>query len=344
MWIEIERVKGRWKLYKLMNDHGMEVHLLNYGGIITKIIIPDKDGKLENVVLGYKHFQDYESNPNFFGAIIGRVAGRIQNASFSLEGNTYSLEANEGGNHLHGGASGFHCVVWDAEPFQNDGAIGVKLSHSSVDGEGGYPGNVEAQVTYTLNQQNELIVDYVAATDKTTALTMTNHSYFNLSGNGKETIHDHHVTIQSHQYVELDKYLIPTGTVLPVENSPFDFRQGRKLADGIHSDSPQNQLANNGYDHYFLFDQNSSEKVIVKEQTSGRVLTMKTDQPGMVMYTSNNLSKGFELAEGPSRKHLGVCFETQASPASLHNEGFPSVVLKAGEAYKKQTIFSFGVE
>jgi aldose 1-epimerase len=343
MKVEWEQVNGKWTLYKLMNDNGMMVHILNFGGIITKIVVPDKDGKLENIVLGYKHYQDYENDTNFFGAIIGRIAGRIQNASFSLEGTQYSLEPNDGENHLHGGTHGYHHVIWDSKPFQTDETIGVKLTHSSFDGESGYPGNIEVAVTYTINRKNELIIDYYATADKTTVLTMTNHSYFNLSGNLRDTIHHHHVTIDSSRFVELDQHLIPTGTLLNVDHSTFDFRHGRRLGDGIESEFVQNQIAKNGYDHYFLFDQNRSEKIIVKDESSGRVLTIGTDQPGMVMYTSNDVTESLELVEGSSKKHLGVCFETQASPASLHNEGFPSVILGEDEVYKKQTVFSFGV-
>ncbi|HZG73373.1 MAG TPA: aldose epimerase family protein [Chondromyces sp.] len=343
MRIEREQVNGKWLLYKLTNDNGMEVHILNFGGIITKIVVPDKEGKLENVVLGYKHYQDYESDASFFGAIIGRVAGRIQNSSFLLGGTKYALLPNEGENHLHGGTYGFHRIIWDSEPFQSDDTVGIKLTYFSSDGEGGYPGNIKAAVSYTLNQKNQLSIDYSATTDQTTVLTMTNHSYFNLSGNLRDTIHNHYVTIDSGCFVELDQHLMPTGRRLNVDRSTFDFRYGRRLGDGIESDSLQNLIAKNGYDHYFLFDQNKYENVIVKEESSGRVLTITTDQPGMVMYTSNNLTEGLQLTEGPSKKHLGVCFETQASPASLHHEGFPSIILEKDEVYKKQTVFSFGV-
>ncbi|WP_172370043.1 aldose epimerase family protein [Sporosarcina jiandibaonis] len=344
MKIEIEKTKNGWQHYKITNDNGMRVSLLNFGGIITEILVPNRKGRFENVVLGFKNIADYEQNPNYFGAIVGRVAGRIQDATFTLNDETYSLESNEGSHHLHGGPGGFHQVIWDVATFQTADTVGVKLTHSSEDGVGGYPGNLNATVTYTLTNHNELIIDYSATTDKTTALTMTNHSYFNLSGNLAETIQNHIVTMDSDEFVELDEELIPTGKKIDVTDTPFDFRHGRKISDGIHSTYEQNLIATNGYDHYFLFNQNDDEKIRVKDQTSGRIMTVKTNQPGVVMYTSTNLDEGLELAERKSERYLGVCFETQGSPASLHHEGFPSVILKADETYEKQTVFSFKIE
>ncbi|MFD2682364.1 aldose epimerase family protein [Bacillus seohaeanensis] len=344
MKIETTKLQNDWKQFNLINDNGMSIRLLNYGGIITQIITPDKDGTFENIVLGYKNYKDYETDPNFFGALIGRVAGRIQEANFEIDGKKHELEANDGANHLHGGSNGLHRVIWDTEPFQENDTIGVKLSHSSSDGEGGYPGNIKVSVTYMLNNKNELILQYSGTTDKTTPLTMTNHSYFNLSGNVKDTINNHHVIIDSKQFVELDDKLIPTGTITNAVNTPFDFRQGRKLNDGITTKAKQNKIAGNGYDHYFLFDHDRRESVVVKDTGNGRVLTIETDQPGMVMYTANNLGSGLELAEGPSKKHLGVCFETQGSPASLHHKGFPSVIVQPGEIYHQRTTFRFSVE
>ena len=344
MKIEIEKTENDWQHYKLANGNGMRVSLLNFGGIITEILVPNRHGVLENVVLGYKNISDYEDNPNFFGAIIGRVAGRIQDSNFTLNEKTYSLKPNEGGHQLHGGSNGFYQVVWEATTFQTANTVGVKLTHSSEDGDGGYPGNLTTTVTYTLTNHNELIIDYSATTDKTTALTMTNHSYFNLNGNLTKTIKNHIITIDSDEFVELDKELIPTGNKINVADTTFDFRHGRKITDGINSTYEQNLVATNGYDHYFLFNQNKDDKISVKEETSGRIMTVKTNQAGVVMYTSNTLEEGLALAEGESEKYLGVCFETQGSPASLHHEGFPTVILKADETYQKQTVFSFNVE
>lgn len=344
MDINTREILGKWEEYTLKNDHGMTVSVLNYGGIITKIIVPDRDGKMENVVLGYKNYADYETNPNFFGALIGPVAGRIQDASFELNGETYSLEANDGKNHLHGGSTGFHQVIWRVEPFETDNSVGLELSHKRINGEGDYPGNLDVHVVYTLNNANQLMLDYSAKSDQTTALTLTNHTYFNLTGDLKNTVHNHHVTMDSGKFVKLDEELIPTGQWRDVAGTSFDFRNGRPLRDGFNDDSEQNKIAGNGYDHYFIFEEKQQQKVIVRHSDSGRKLTVKTEQPGMVMYTANNLEEGLELKEDLSEKHLGVCFETQSSPASLHHEGFPSVLLEGGSKYNKRTSFSFGVE
>ncbi|WP_170008449.1 aldose epimerase family protein [Bacillus fonticola] len=343
MNLNIKEISGEWKEYTLVNDSGMSVSVLDYGGIMTKIMVPDRNGNLENVVLGYKDYLDYESNSNYFGALIGRVAGRIQGASFELDGKTIQLAANNGNNHLHGGPSGFHRVIWDVKPFQTDDTVGLELIHRSVDGAGGYPGNVDITVTYSLNNKNQLILNYMASSDQTTPITLTNHSYFNLSGNLTNTVQDHHVTLDSSQFVELDNDLIPTGKLIHVAGSSFDFRSGRVLGDGFSSDSYQNKVAGSGYDHYFIFENTMENQAIIHDPASGRVMSIKTNQPGMVMYTANSLNEELQLAEGSSRKYLGVCFETQASPASLHHEGFPSVMLNAGENYVKQTVFSFRV-
>ncbi|AXI10517.1 galactose-1-epimerase [Oceanobacillus sp. 143] len=342
--IETKEILGKWQEFTLENKNGMKVSVLDYGGIITQILVPDQDGLLENVVLGYQDYEDYTENPNFFGALIGRVAGRIQGAAFELDGKTYKLESNEGKNQLHGGSGGFHQIIWDVEPFETDGAVSLKLGHQSADGDGGYPGNVTIEVTYTLTDSNQLIIDYVAKSDKTTPITLTNHSYFNLSGNLKNAVHQHEVRMNSNYFVELDSELIPTGRLLDTEGTVFDFREGRLLQDGFMDDSLQNRLAGNGYDHYFVFDSEQENSIVVRDKDSGRRMDIVTTQPGVVMYTSNSLVEGEKLRNGMSRKYLGVCFETQGSPASLHHEGFPNVVLDAGQSYKKQTSFTFSVE
>lgn len=344
MKITTEEVLNKWQQYTLSNRHGMRVSVLNFGGIITEITVPDRQNKLENVVLSYKDYAEYENNPNYFGAIIGRVAGRIENASFTLNEQKYTLKKNNGLNHLHGGSEGFHQAIWDCTTFQTDDTVGVVLTHHSEDGSGGYAGNVDVTVTYTLTNDNELLIDYAATTDQTTALTLTNHSYFNLTGHLSDTIHHHHVTMNADEFVELDQDLIPTGRKLDVTNTVFDFRQGRQLIEGIQSESEQNRIASRGYDHYFIFNKEQNNEIIVKEPTSGRIMTVTTNQPGVVMYTANTLSNDLDLLEGHSKPHLGVCFETQGSPASLHHADFPSIVLQASERYDKQTIFSFGIE
>ena len=343
MKVETTDILGKWKEYTLVNEQGMSVSVINFGGIITEMLVPNRNGKLENVVIGFKNYADYETNPNYFGALIGRVAGRIQGGEFVLNGKTYSLDHNDGDNHLHGGASGFHQVIWNVDPFQTGDTVGLKLTHKSLDGDGGYPGNLDVTVTYILNNDNQFTIDYAATSDQVTPITLTNHSYFNLSGDLKNTIHHHHITIDSEEIVKLDEKLIPTGKLMNVFNTSFDFRESRSLREGFNDKSEQNTVAGNGYDHYFIFNKKKENAVTVSDEKSGRLLMIKTDQPGMVMYTSNMLEDGMELKEGFSEKYLGVCFETQASPASLHYPGFPSVILKAGEQYKKQTVFSFNI-
>ncbi|MCT2538175.1 galactose mutarotase [Aquibacillus koreensis] len=332
-----------WKQYTLINDHNFEVSCLNLGGIITRIMAPDRNNKFENVVLGFKDYADYAKNPTFFGALIGRVAGRIDGASFELDGNTYTLPANDGENHLHGGDPGFHNVIWDVTPFEEPNQVGIVLTYTTPDGENGYPGTVDMKVTYTLDNNNAFTITYEGTSDQTTALTATNHSYFNLSGDLKADIRDHEVMIDASQFVELDAHLIPTGNKVDVDDTVFDFRNGRLVKDGTTSDYKQNEVATGGYDHFFLFDNNKRDDVVVKEKESGRKLTVKTDQPGMVMFTSNTMDDKLQLLEGPSRRYLGLCLETQSSPASLHHEGFPSVVLEKGDTYKAKTTFEFGL-
>ena len=344
MKIDKKQIHEKWIEYTLSNDLGMSVSVLDFGGIITKVMVPDRDGNIENVVLGYGNYQDYQSNPNYFGALIGRVAGRIQGASFKLNDSEYTLAANNGDNHLHGGPGGFHQIIWEVSPFQTDEEVGLTLTHRSADMDGGYPGNVEIVVTYTLNNHNQLILDYAAKSDQTTPLTLTNHSYFNLSGNLKTTIHDHQVTIDSSKFVELDPNLIPTGKLLDVAGTTFDFRSGRELGEGFNNDFEQNKIADGGYDHYFIFDHAQEYQATLLYPDSGRVMLVNTNEPGMVMFTSNGMEEGMQLAEGSSRKYLGVCFETQCSPASLHHEGFPTVILNAGENYQKQTVLTFRIE
>ncbi|WP_028783937.1 aldose epimerase family protein [Thalassobacillus devorans] len=344
MNISRNEVFKNWNEYTLTNNKGMSVSVLNYGGIITKIIVPDQNGNFENIVLGYKNYKNYETNPDYLGAIIGRIAGRVQNASFNLNGDTYRLETNDGKNHLHGGSRGLHQVVWNVTTFSTDEKVGLTLTYQSEDNEGGYPGNLKIMVTYTLTNNNQLLLNYTASSDKTTPIALTNHTYLNLSGNLKNTVDNHFVTIDSSNYIELNEELIPTGNLISVNNSPFDFRTSRMLGEGFNQHFLQNSIVGGGYDHYFVFDDISNkEKVVMNEANSGRVLKIKTNQPGMVLYTANNLEEGQELREKISEKHLGVCFETQAPPASLHDESLPSLILNAGEVYTHQTIMEFSI-
>ena len=330
-------------LFTLTNDRGMKLSATNYGCIVTKLLVPDRNGNVENVVLGFSEFEPYLTNAPYFGAVIGRVAGRIQGASFELDGVTYRLAKNENNNHLHGGPNGFHRVLWEAESIQRDNAVGVIFSYTSPDGEEGYPGTLNIQVTYWLNNDNEWTVTYRAHSDQTTLLNLTNHTYFNLSGNLKKDILDHTLTIQSSRVLELNKELIPTGAVIDVAGTPFDLRQGKRVREAVESGHPQIELVGQGYDHPFWLDRHHDKEIVLYDDESGRMLTVETDEVGVVVYTSNQLPEGLDLNGVPSRKYLGICLETQGLPDAIHHPQFPSWVLLANEERVSTTTYRFSV-
>ncbi|MFB1097516.1 aldose epimerase family protein [Terribacillus sp. JSM ZJ617] len=342
--IEKTILQDGWELYTVTNNNGMHLEVLNFGGIITSLEVPDKDGNLENIVLGYRDLQDYKDNPNYFGALIGRVAGRIRESEFVLDGQTYKLEANEGNHHLHGGPEGFHQVLWKVEPFEENEINGLRLSHTSKDGEGGYPGSLTVNVTYTLTEDNKLVILYEAATDKATPVTLTNHTYFNLNGNLKRTIAKQQAMVASDQYTELDEELISTGRLLDTADSPFDLRSFKPLEEVFGAQHEQLRIAGKGIDHYFLFSSNEKPKAGLYDPDSGRLMTIQSNQPGLVVYTGNGLDDSLELRERKSEKYLGICFETQAFPAGLHHVGFSDLILKPGDPYRKETVFSFSTK
>lgn len=328
--------------YTLENDHGMQLTCLNIGCIVTEIIVPDASGNFENVVLGFNTLEDYLQHMLYFGAVVGRVAGRIKGATFELDGVNYELPKNEGNNHLHSGDQGFHERVWDATPVEKENAIGIKFSYTSPDGEAGYPGEVTVTVTYWLTNDNQWIQEISGNTDQKTLLNMTNHSYFNLSGNVKTDILDHRLTLKSSLFLQLDDEFLPTGDIIDVTGTVFDFRNGRKLRDGISSVHPQNILVGNGYDHPFSLDENFNQEIILEDENSGRRLTIETDRPCVVLYTGNGIPEGFEVNHGiPARKNLGVCLETQGYPDAIHHSKLPSIVLAPGEEYKVMTTYTF---
>src|SRR5699024_4234136 len=275
------------------------------------------------------------------GAIIGRFGGRIENANFTLGEKTYTLEANESPHHLHGGATGFHNTIWKTSSFQHDHSVGVTLTYTSANGEGAYPGTIDVTVTYALTNDNELSIDYEPVSDMDTILTLTNHTHFTVIEHIKENVGNHTVEMNSDRILELDHELIPTGKQLDVSGTPFDFKNGRQLKDGFLTTNIQNKIAGGGYDHYFLLNQTNQPNITVHEPKRGRTMEISTDQPGVVMYTGNNLTADLEFKERSGEKHLGVCFETQAHPASLQHDGLETITLKANERYNKRTTFSF---
>ena len=335
------------KLYTLSNDAGMTVTITNYGAIITSIVVPDRDGNPADVALGYDSMEDYINavDKPYFGAVVGRYGNRIAGGEFSLDGETYDLLQNNGPNHLHGGAVGFDKVVWDVKNY-DEGARTLALSYLAKDGEEGYPGNLTATVTYALGGTNELTVDYKATTDAATPVNVTQHSYFNLKGEGAGTILGHELKIAADRFTPVDDTLIPTGELAPVAGTPFDFRQAKPI--GRDVDAENEQLAfGGGYDHNFvLADEPRDEPqpaVEVYEPTTGRTLTVATTEPGLQFYSGNFLDGRLTGKSGRPYVHRGgFCLETQHFPDSPNQDDFPSTILRPGETMTSRTVFTFG--
>ena len=331
--------------YTVKGDSGFELTCLDYGCIITEILVPGRDGKLENVVLGFKDIDDYANHSPYFGAVVGRVAGRIKEGRFSLGGRDYSLAKNNDCNHLHGGILGLDKVFWNVELKTEHDKAKLIFTYESPDGEEGYPGNVSIRTVYTVTGQNELEIEYFGTTDQKTILNMTNHTYFNLSGDLKSTILEHNLQIDSDRFIELDSGLIPTGRLLDVGGTPFDFREGRKIADGQASSHPQNILAGKGYDHPFVLNGDKQPAIRVSCEESGRVMEVETNQPAVVLYTSNQLEGDFLINGSVKAKpYLALCLETQKHPDAINQPGFPSIVLDPEEEYYSYTKYAFKTE
>jgi aldose 1-epimerase len=333
-------------LYTLTNAKGTEVRAMTYGGIIVSLRVPDRDGKLGDVVLGRDTLAQYVEASPYFGAIIGRYGNRIGKARFTLDGKEYKLAANNGPNALHGGVRGFDKVVWQAEPFQKDGNVGVVFSYTSPDGEEGYPGTLQAQVTYTLGDDDTLAFAYHATTDKATPVNLTQHSYFNLAGDGAGDILGHEVTLKASRFTPVDKTLIPTGELKSVEGTPFDFRTPQTIGARINADDEQIKFGG-GYDHNYVLDRDEGAGLQlaarVYEPTTGRVMEVSTTEPGIQFYSGNFLD-GTVTGKGHVYKHrTGFCLETQHFPDSPNKPAFPSAILKPGEQYDTRTVYAFSV-
>jgi aldose 1-epimerase len=334
-------------LYTLTNAKGTEVRAMTYGGIIVSLRVPDRDGKLGDVVLGRDTLAQYVEASPYFGAIIGRYGNRIGKARFTLDGKEYKLAANNGPNALHGGVRGFDKVVWQAEPFQKDGNVGVVFSYTSPDGEEGYPGTLQAQVTYTLGDDDTLAFAYHATTDKATPVNLTQHSYFNLAGDGAGDILGHEVTLKASRFTPVDKTLIPTGELKSVEGTPFDFRTPQTIGARINADDEQIKFGG-GYDHNFVLDREEGGTLqlaaTVYEPTSGRVMEVSTTEPGIQFYSGNFLDGTITGKSGHVYKHrTGFCLETQHFPDSPNKPKFPSTILKPGATYDTRTVYAFSV-
>jgi len=333
-------------LYVLTNANGVKAKVITYGATLTELHVPDKDGKLEDVVLGFDDLKSYLAGHPHFGDIVGRYANRIAKGKFTLDGKEYTLAVNNGPNSLHGGKKGFDKYVWKAEPVQGgaDG-VGVKLSHRSPDGDEGYPGNLSVTVTYTLTDKNELRIDYTATTDKATPVNLTNHSYFNLAGPKSGDILGHELMLAADRYTPADDTLIPTGEIKPVKGTPLDFTTATAI--GKRIDQLKSQPGG-GYDHNYVLNGEGKSLALgarVREPKSGRVMEMLTTEPGVQLYTGNFLD-GKVKGKGSVvyQKYHGFCLEAQHFPDSVNQPKFPSVILKPGDTYKQTTVYKFSAK
>jgi len=342
-------------LYTLKNAHGMQAKVLDYGGIIVSLRVPDRNGRLDDVVLGFDSLGDYERGSPYFGAIIGRYGNRIARGRFTLDGRTYTLATNNGPNHLHGGVRGFDKVIWSVTPFQRSDSVGLVMNYTSPDGEEGYPGTLRATVTYTLTDKNEFIFDYQATTDRPTPVNLTQHSYFNLAGDGKGDILGHVVTLNADRFTPVDSTLIPTGEIKSVAGTPFDFRTSTAI--GARIDRNDEQLRyGRGYDHNFVLNKGGrggkggiegdvTLAAHVYEPTTGRVMEISTTEPGLQFYSGNFLDSTLRGKQGVVYGHRsGFAMETQHFPDSPNKPAFPSTILRPGEEYRSRTIYRFGVQ
>jgi aldose 1-epimerase len=338
---------SRVEAFTLTNANGVELRAVSYGAIIVSLRVPDRAGRMDDVVLGYDSLEGYLRVSPYFGAIVGRYGNRIAGGRFALDGKTYRLATNNGPNHLHGGIRGFDKVVWRAEPFQHDSGVGVVFSHVSPDGDEGYPGTLAARVTYTLTDRDELIVDYHATTDQPTPVNLTQHAYFNLAGDGRGDILDHELWINADSLTPVDSTLIPTGVIAPVDGTPFDFRTPTAIGARIGADDQQVRFGG-GYDHNFVLrdeDAGLNHAARVVEPSTGRTLDLFTTEPGVQFYSGNFLDGSITGKGGHVYHHrYGFCLETQHFPDSPNRPQFSSTILRPGQEYRSRTVFVFGVQ
>lgn len=324
--------------YTLLHPSGMQAGIINYGGAITKLVVPDKEGEMGDVVLGFDSFKGYLQDENpYFNSIIGRYANRIANGKFTLAGKQYTLAQNNMGNSLHGGKRGFDKAVWKGEKKGNQ----LQLQYRSRDGEEGYPGNVSVTVVYSLTDDNGLQIDYAATTDQPTPINLTNHSYFNLSGGKEATILHHRLLLNADKYIPVNKVLIPTGEIADVKGTPMDFREEKRIGEDIH-------LVEGGYDHTWVLNKKGNELAkgaSLFDTISGRYMEVFTTEPGLQFYSGNFLDGTLSFTKGghPYIKHGALCLEAQHFPDSPNQPHFPNTILKPGETYRQTTLYKFSV-
>ncbi len=332
-------------LFVLKNSHGALAAITNYGARWVSMFVPDKEGNLLDVIVGFDNVKAFDSPSDaYYGAVAGRVANRIANGKFELEGREYVLAINNGANHLHGGTKGFSSVVWNAEQLNDSSLL---LTYHSIDGEEGYPGNLDVELTYTLTDENELHLSFKAVTDKTTIVNLTNHAYFNLNGAGSGSIEDHSLQINAEYYTPIDETAIPFGTIEPVADTPFDFRKPASIGANINADHIQIKNGS-GYDHNFVLNKIGKDAsgfaARAKGNRSGIVLEVYTKEPGMQLYTGNFMSGENAFKNGSKDEYRsGFCLETQHFPDAPNNPSFPSIMLQPEDVYTTETIFKFSV-
>ena len=325
--------------FTLTNENGVTAKLINYGATLTSLLVPDRDGKFDDVVLGYDDIKGFESDPIFSGCIVGRFANRISDAKFTIDDKEYKLAANfAGGHHLHGGEVGFNARVWKAKAITREKAVGVSFTLISKDGEEGYPGRLNVRVAYTLNNRNQLAINYTATTTKTTHVNLTQHSYFNLAGHDSGNVHGHVVKLNCEHYLPVDEHGVPTGEIASVEGTPFDFRKPTRIA---------KQVDEGRYDHCYVLSKTRPEEVTplarVVEPKSGRVMIVATDQPGVQFYTSIHMEEVAGRNGATYNTNQALCLETQHFPDTPNKPNFPSTLLKPGETFQSRTVHTFNV-
>ncbi|GAA0895871.1 aldose epimerase family protein [Virgisporangium aurantiacum] len=336
---------GEVDRFTLGNTQGMRVRILTFGGIIQSIEVPDRRGRVSNVVLGFAGLTDYVERSPYFGCITGRYANRIALGRFTLDGASYRLPTNDGPNSLHGGTVGFDKHVWKATPFERGDAVGVRMRHISPDLDQGYPGTLTTTVTYTLTSDNALRIGYRATTDRPTIVNLTNHTYFNLAGEGSGSVEGHVLRIDAGRYTPVDETLIPTGSIDPVAGTPMDFTRPVAIGERIRDDFPQ--LVNGGgYDHNWVLDREPGSGLVevatVVEPQSGRVLTVLTEEPGIQFYSGNLLDGTLTGTSGRAyHRGAGFALETQHFPDSPNHPNFPTTVLRPGQVYRTTTVYRF---
>ena len=332
-------------LYTLKNKNGMQVSITNFGATVVSIMAPDKTGKMADVALGYDDLAGYELNKNYLGVLVGRYGNRIAHGKFSIDGTEYTLAKNNGDNSLHGGIKGFNKAMWEAKDVSKGGEAAVEMKYVSKDGEEGYPGNLSVTVVYTLTNKNELKIDYSATTDKKTVVNLTNHTYFNLAGQGNGDILKHELMINADTFTPVDSGLIPTGELKKVEGTPFDFRKATAIGARVDANDEQIRLGG-GYDHNFVLNRQKATGLSlaarVSDPASGRTMEVWTTEPGVQFYTGNFLDGSFKGKGGSVyQKRTALCLETQHFPDSPNHPSFPTTLVKPGEKYHTTTVYKF---